>query len=200
MIIRSLAALIADWLEKEKLISNDNRELYLYATITLLFELAPVIISCVIGIIMHMISESILFILPFIIIRKYSGGYHFKRPILCVVVSTAIIICALIVIRVLIHSKTALLILAVLVAVTVLCTSSPIDSEARMLSAKEIEKFGIIARIIAFSLFLLFLILLLSGEKGISVPIGVGIILPALLQLPCLIKELLSSIKSKKSH
>lgn len=87
---------------------------------------------------------------------------------------------------------TELTITAIL-AVICICIFSPVDSDARRLTAKEIRMFGNTARAIAIIMLIVYLILVALGRYEIAFPVGAGIILPAGLQLPALIRKLFTN-------
>ena len=74
--MRYISYYIVTWLIKHKAILNEDRELYEYAVYGFFLTTFPIIISITIGGIMGKIFESILFIVTFMLTRKYSGGFH----------------------------------------------------------------------------------------------------------------------------
>ena len=134
-----------------------------------------------------MFIEGILMILPFMMIRKFSGGYHLNSSVVCFISSTLLLSTSLALIGLInsLGSYDVLLCAAVMNALQIF-VYSPIDSKKRKLSKKEQEVFREIARLmvsvfLAFSLLLYFL-----GAEKFAVPIWMGIIITALLQLPCI--------------
>lgn len=185
-----IADATADWLVKANAIKIEDRELYSYAMYSFLFAMAPLMLTMIIGIFMHMFLESILFILPFVIIRKFSGGFHLKSPTVCIFVSTGIIISFLCLIKlVLNHGVYWPVMTATVLCAVQLFIKSPIDSEARKLSEREVVVFGIIARCFVVLALALVTILALSQRYAIAVPICFGVILSGVLQLPCYFKS-----------
>jgi accessory gene regulator B len=151
----------------------------------------PIYIIVILGLIFGMLPEGLLLITPFMLLRKFSGGYHLKSSIVCTVTSSSLLTISLLAVRAVKTSGT-ILILSVLVvfsAIT-LFLLSPIDSKARRLSAKERMVFGRIARVITSLFLLIYFMLVLLDQTGIAAPIGVGMIIPATLQLPCLVQRL----------
>ena len=177
---------VANWLVKGNAIGEEEAELYSYAMYSFLITSIPLILSIVVGTFMNMLLESILFIAPFVIIRKYSGGFHLKSPTVCLIVSTGIIAVFLLCIKFVLKYEfyPVALILAILSAI-LLFIKSPIDSEARKLSDRETIVFGKIAK----SMVVIFLAVtfILTGFHiyRIAIPISFGIILPGALQVPC---------------
>lgn len=181
-----IADATANWLVKANAIKSEDRELYSYAMYSFLFAVAPLMLTMVIGILMNMFFESVLFILPFVIIRKFSGGFHLKSPTVCIFVSTGIIISFLCLIKlVLNHGVYWPVMTATVLCAVQLFIKSPIDSEARKLSEREVVVFGRIARcfvILALTLVALFALL---HKYNVAVPVSFGVILSGVLQLPC---------------
>ena len=62
---------------------------------------------------------------------------------------------------------------------------SPIDNDARKLNEKQRLVFRKIARIMSTMVLVVYIILLLLEQLRFSVPVGAGILLTALLQVPC---------------
>lgn len=182
-----LAKKITQWLLKTGAIAEREEELYEYAVFSFLFSLFPLCLVMIIGGISGMFIEGILMILPFMMIRKFSGGYHLNSSVVCFISSTLLLSTSLALIGLInsLGSYDVLLCAAVMNALQIF-VYSPIDSKKRKLSKKEQEVFREIARLmvsvfLAFSLLLYFL-----GAEKFAVPIWMGIIITALLQLPCI--------------
>lgn len=187
--IEKIIVVILSWLEKEEVIPNEKYSLYAYAAYCFLFGMGPLLIVTILGIVFGMLQEGILLIIPFMLIRKFSGGFHLDSARLCVIVSSALIAVALCVIKVVIYYKQTLpLTILVLIASICLCRYSPIDCRARRLTKKEVQYFKTVARFLTIIALIVFLILQCLTLQNWSVPIGVGIVLAACLQAPC-IKE-----------
>lgn len=185
--ISQIASAISDWLVTQGAVTAKDKNLFAYAAYSLLFGIMPIIIIVVLGLIFDMLIEGILLITPFMLIRKFSGGYHLESPLACVVTSTSLLTLALLSVQ-LVRSNLALVILGILVilATMSLVLFSPIDSESRKLTAKETIVFRLIARVLAVLFAIVYLLLALYSHVNIAAPIGVGIIIPAALQFPCM--------------
>ncbi len=184
--MHKIADATANWLVKANAINSEDRELYSYAMYSFLFATAPLMLTMVIGIFMNMFLESVLFILPFVIIRKFCGGFHLKSPTVCIFVSTGIIIAFLCAIRfVFNHGIYWPVAITTLLCAVQLFIKSPIDSEARKLSEREVVIFGRIARCFVVVGLIFVLIFALLRNYMVAIPICFGIILSGVLQLPC---------------
>ena len=83
---------IADWLIRQKAIAADERELYAYAVHCLFSLLYPLVFALVIGAFLQMPIEAVAMIMPFIAVRKFSGGYHADRFYKCLIISSIVIV------------------------------------------------------------------------------------------------------------
>lgn len=86
-----MAYRITAWLIKCEVVEKADRELYEYAIHSLWLNVAPIILVLVYGIAMQKVYQSILFIIPFLSIRKYSGGFHAKREVTCFIISSVVL-------------------------------------------------------------------------------------------------------------
>lgn len=192
--IDKLSACIVNWLKREGSVTESETEIYLYAAYSLIWGLLPFVIVAAWGILFDALRESILLILPFMLIRKFSGGYHLSKSGICFATSSMLLGVTVWGIKTINSTviATELTITAIL-AVICICIFSPVDSDARRLTAKEIRMFGNTARAIAIILLIVYLILVALGRYEIAFPVGAGIILPAGLQLPALIRKLFTN-------
>ena len=196
--INKISESIVSWLEREGTVPESEMALYRYAAYSFIWGTLPVVIVTVWGIIFEALQESILFIFPFMLIRKFSGGYHLSKPGICFGTSTILLGFAVWGIKSIngVFPATVLTSL-VMIAVTCICVVSPIDSASRRLSAKETRVFGRCARAIAIMMFIMYIILLFTERNHAAISVGVGIILPAGLQVPVLIRNLFSNMQNE---
>lgn len=196
--INRISSHTANWLVNQGIISTDDQSLFTYAMYCLFLGLSPVFIILSLGTVSGMLHEGILLIIPFMAIRKFSGGYHLKSAKWCFILSVITLSLALFCINKITEGQYyVFLTYAVLFSVLILYCFSPIDSDARKLSKKEKHVFQLIARIISTVIFLLYLLFLFYGLNSICSALGMGIIMSALLQIPCIIERCSSN---KKCH
>lgn len=198
--ISRLSDSIAAWLAKEGVVADSDRNLFRYAAYSLLFGLLPIVMVVVLGLVLDMLTEGLLLIAPFMLIRKFSGGYHLKSSGICILLSASVLALAFAAVWfVTLNGHVAVLTAAVATAALSLSLLNPIDSDARKLSEKETVMFRTVARILTAVMVGIYLVLLLSKLDHIAVPVGVGIVLAAALQLPCLLQKARSrGVKAEK--
>ncbi len=184
--IGKMSSRIVKWLLRAGAISKNDRELYEYAAYSFLFSLLPLVMVMLLGCISRMLVEGLLMIVPFMFIRKFSGGFHLQSSGVCFVSSTLLLSAFLFLIRLVIEKQSFILLSCFVAAAAIqvfLC--SPIDNEARRLSEKERVVFKKVARIMSVLFFAVYIALMTLGLSRFAVPVGAGIILTALLQVPC---------------
>lgn len=188
--IARMSSIIVKWLLHAGAISENDRELYEYAAYSFLFSLLPLVLVMLLGCASGMLLEGVLMIVPFILVRKFSGGFHLQSPGVCFVYSLMLLSALLFLIR-LVSMKQRFILLSCLAVVSTLQLffCSPIDNEARKLNEKERAAFKKVARIMSLLFLTIYIALLSFGQSRLAVPIGAGLILTALLQVPCFFAE-----------
>ncbi len=177
------------WLVKHNAIKPSDRELYEYAIYSFLLSMIPLAIFLIVSGIIGLFQEGILIIFPFMIIRKFSGGYHAKHAYVCLLISTVLLSICLFVAT---HITIGWILHAVLgVAGISLMINSPIDSENKKLVEGEIKQYKHIIYLVVAIIVMLYAILSVFRMEKYSICIAVSLILSALLQLPCIVGKLL---------
>ena len=195
---RFFSKALVKWLLKTGAISQQDAEVYEYGIYSFLFSCVPFALVLVLSIPLNMAWEGILLIVPFFFLRKFTGGFHFQSTLPCLVTSTLLLLASLAGIKALLPKPPLLAVyLTVYLSLIPIFVLSPIDSINRKLSLKEQRVFRRTA--IGLGCFFAALFTLLMGFElyRIAVPIGGGIVLTALLQLPCLPGEI-RRIQSKQ--
>ena len=113
-----------------------------------------------------------------------------QSPGVCFVSSLLLLSAFLFLIRLVRMKQSFILLSCLAVASTLqLFFCSPIDNEARKLNEKERAAFKKVARIMSLLFLAIYIALLSFGQSRFAVPIGAGLILTALLQVPCFFAE-----------
>jgi accessory gene regulator B len=178
---------IVTWLIRHDTITVRDRELYEYAVYSLIITFFPLLVAIIVGGLMDLATESILLILPFTFIRKFSGGFHTQHVWTCLASSSiTMILCTYLTI---IISCSLLLGIITLSSALSLCANSPIDSENRRLKHSEKKRYQKMS--ILFTLFftVLYGFLILLGHEHYAVCISIGLILSAVLQMPYILPK-----------
>lgn len=179
---------LTQWLIENEAIEEADKELYEYALYSIGIIISPLVIVLIFGLWLGVSIEGVTMVLPFMCIRKYSGGYHAKNAKNCFISSCILLMVCLWLVT---HIRYgAWLSILVLISECSIAYFSPVDSENRRLEEDEIrdckKKSVLVSGVFVF-LHIVFLILEL---EILAVSISVGLILSAVLQLPAIIMKL----------
>lgn len=185
--IQKCAETIVNWLIKYDAIEKKDKELYNYAAYSFILSLFPLLFAIVFGIGIGHVRQNIMIVIPFMIIRKYSGGYHTKKSYSCLILSCLLLLLCT---TLLFHIKCGwtLTFFTIGSAISLICFS-PIDNTNRLLNQEEHYHYKQITAILVTILVLIDLLILLCQLYTYSVCISIGIILSAGLQLPCILAK-----------
>lgn len=183
-----LAEYITAWLMKHGTVAEEDKELYEYAVYSFILSISPVIMIMIIGCIMGKPMESILIIVPFMFMRKFSGGFHAKHAWVCMIFSCSILFLCVYMVAYLKHN--IFLDIIMLWATISLVLLSPIDSENRRLDLSEKKRYKVITGFMVVAFAIIYCVLLFAGYEIYAVCIAEGVILTVCLQMPCMIIRL----------
>lgn len=196
--MKYLSKHVATWLIRCGAIDEMDRELYEYAVYSFIFLIAPLAIILTFGIMMDRVLESIIIIIPFMCVRKFSGGFHAKHVWVCILCSCSVLfMCVYMVTNI---KYIFVLNICVVLAVTSLIILSPIDSESRKLDEGEIVRYKKVTVAISLVFGGLYCVCLLTDNITYAICIAEGIMLPACLQIPCILLKLKSKEKLGESY
>lgn len=176
--------MIVDWLIRCEAVDEKNREIYHYAVYSVFLSIYPLLFAACFGAAIGEIGRSITIIIPFAVIRKFSGGYHTKNSWSCLLGSSLLLllcVCGSVYVR---HD--CFFVMLTILATISLVYFSPIDNENRKLDGDEYKEYKKMTAIwTSLFLFLAVVFYLCNWEKY-SICISIGIILSAGSQIPCI--------------
>ena len=190
--IKKFAEAVSDWLINSGVIAENERELYSYASYSLFLSLSPLLLALFFGFWMGEMKKSIVLVLPFVLIRKFSGGYHTKNEWSCLLESS-LLLCLCIYISSKISYDFHLALLTIVSMISIIIWS-PIDSENRKLEDFEKKKYKSVTVLFTGLCGILIAFFCLLGKQDIASCISIGIMLTAGLQIPCILKRLFKSV------
>ena len=80
---QKLAALMCQYMLKNKIIQPDLFDVYCYGTELLLSFVMSTSIIVILGIVCQRITQTIVFLVLFIFLRRFTGGYHANTYLVC---------------------------------------------------------------------------------------------------------------------
>lgn len=184
---------IVDWLISCNVVEKIDKELYSYGVYSLFLSLSPLLLAIGLGIGMGRIKQSIMVVIPFVIIRKFSGGYHTQHLWTCLICS-----CLLLFLCVVssFYVKCGWELAGITVGAAIsLIGFSPIESENRELSIEESIRYKKITMMLVAIFLLLDVTFFVFHLHIYSVCVSIGIILSASLQFPSVLKGLMKKLE-----
>lgn len=185
---------VVNWLIRHSAITEEEEELYKYALHSAVLLVLPILLAGGIGICFGNITSGIMLVLPVMVLRKFSGGYHTKNLRTCILGSGLLLVLC---ISLSMHMKCDWkLATATVIASVSLIVFSPIDSVNRELDSDEKRTYKLITIFCVLFFGLLNITLYLLGKYIYTICSSVGILLTAGLQVPCVIIKIINQPKS----
>ncbi|GHU52618.1 hypothetical protein FACS1894132_02670 [Clostridia bacterium] len=160
-----VSEMITQALEDGERISREDRELYKFGIkngLSILLNLATTVI---IGIIYSMLWQAILFIVAYIPLRSYAGGWHAKTPLRCYFSSIGIL-CILLSVLKWINISTSSLLIIIIVSILIICIFAPVEDFNKPLDNQESKIYRIRTRLVLIiELFIIALFYLLNIKQ-----------------------------------
>ena len=192
MIERSTEAVV-HWLIACGAVKEEDQELYCYAVYSFLLSISPLLLAAVFGLCLGCVKQSILTVIPFMILRKYSGGYHTKHLWTCFLCSSLLLLLCILFSLAAVCDRRLLAVTLLAGISLVIC--SPLDHENRVLSKEEkscYKKMTILFTALFLFMGVMFYYMRLSDY---AVCILTGIILSAGLQMPVILGRLIKKMR-----
>ena len=130
-------------------IEEEDKEIYEYGLTQGIIMLFNVIVTLLIGVLLHSVVETLLFMAVYMPLRSYAGGVHAKTQLRCLVYSFSMVAIILEVIKYFPNNLYIIAAMLVFSVVTV-CLLAPVESENKPLDEDEVKRYGRKARLILF--------------------------------------------------
>lgn len=188
--IRRLSSKITELLIRQSKISNGEKELYEYGFFILLSQILYFVLTIILGVILNISFESIIFYVAFQFIRRYAGGYHAATETRCEILSTLSIVASIGIIKLskIYDFKTILLFITLISMVLIFCFC-PLDTPEKPLSKKEFKYFRKISWIILLVISSIIIVSYFFKFNILFTPCCVGLILESVLLVAGKIKR-----------
>lgn len=176
---------VIGWLIQQKTIESSDRELYEYALYSFLVSNIPLVFLVIASILLGKLLEGMLIVLPFMIIRKFCGGYHAKHVYTCFILSTGLVLSGFYIVN---YLNCNYFIMMVISGISIMF-NSPIDSHNKRLDKSEIKLYKRITEMLIVSIIVLYIILFIIKCSYYAKYLAMSITLIAILQVPCIVKN-----------
>lgn len=139
---------IINVLERNNAFTPEDKEFVRYGLKMALLELVNVISIIFIGVLMGMVWESVIFLVVYIPLRSFVGGYHAKTELMCYLMSVLLVASILGIVKY--FSLEELKYYILIVSCLVILFLSPVESKNKPLDQVESKRFRLISMILLF--------------------------------------------------
>lgn len=138
---------ITNFLYKKEVISQEQKEVYIYGFTVLFLNILDILIILALGILIERYLDTIVFLIVFGITRQYTGGYHAKTVSKCLVVYMLIylVIMFLSSSNIILVNGAMFQILLCIVYIIAVIIYAPIQNDNKVISNVERKKYKIIS-------------------------------------------------------
>lgn len=140
MVDRLVVKLIADGA-----IEEEDKEIYEYGFTQGITMIVNILCTILIGICMNMLAEDIIFMITYIPLRSYAGGFHAKTKFRCFIYSNLLVVLVLGLIKFL-AGYTYFMLVAGIIGAGCVIFLAPVEDQNKPLDEKEVEVYGKKAR------------------------------------------------------
>lgn len=187
-----IADKITIWLVHNDVISEKDKDIYVYAIECLLLTIIPIIPVLVFGFFGGNIKGCMILMLTFFIIRKFCGGYHMDNPYMCAISSAITIIGVVYIGRG--NSIKMGYIYALIAAYLSLFINKPVDSDNRRLDSNEKAWCKRITILLCMVTVVVIVLLYVIGAYSECKYVMLGVIMAAILQMMGVVKNHKTSV------
>lgn len=161
---------LTDFLEKEEIISDEEKEIVQFGLESLGGNLLGIILTLVVGVCFQQVREALLLWFLLFPLRKNAGGFHAKTKVRCFLSSTVTIIVSMVCIQQIRWTETENLLITVISAV-VIWIMAPVENGNKRLDSVEYRVYRQRTRKILLLEVLLFVLSLTFGWEDLVIVI-----------------------------
>lgn len=162
------------------IIPTEDHALYTFGLHQLWFTLLNAGTTIIVGLLFGMVWESLVFLIAYIPLRKFAGGYHAKTEFRCYLLSTLIIVLGLLAVK---YFPVSLIVTAVALSIgsLILFLLAPVEDANKPLDVKEIAVYRLRARVVLFLEWFASALFLLIGARTLLNTVAVAVVILSLM-------------------
>lgn len=192
--INYFSEIITNFFINNSIISSEEKNIYKYGAEITISSLLGILIIILISVILGKIQDGILFLLCFIPIRIYTGGYHMDTYLKCNVTFISVFFIILFLsYNIPKQFEFQIGIICLIISLIIISILSPIENKNKPLDHKEIKKYKKIGIFVSF-LWSLIAIILFQFNINIFLLVSLTMLIIAIL----MIVEKIKNYKNKK--
>lgn len=138
--ITSLAQRIADFLLENDAIDSQKLDIYIYGFEVIISCIVTILIGLILGLAFSQLVECVIFLIVFILMRSYSGGYHASTYLKCNMIFASNIFIAMIILKLSFNFSFYLHTIVCIFCLILFIRFAPIKSKYKHLTNEECKK------------------------------------------------------------
>ena len=160
----SLAARIGKYLICNNVISKDDFPVYKYGLELLISSIIETVVICSLGAIFFSLFDAIVFIVCFVLLRSFCGGFHASSYLRCTIYST-LTFSAVAIMAEYVHIDLTALAIMSMIDLTVIIIFSPVENSAKPIDQDHKPRLKIISVAVCIAFIILSFVLCVYGIK-----------------------------------
>lgn len=184
--MEKIAERIVVWQIQKNVIKEEDKAVYVYAYETLLMRVINFLIAIIAGVATKNLLAVIVFLVSYIPLRTYAGGYHSRDSIRCMIFSTLLILGVALITKIPLYEKSPfgffVFVGIGILSYAVILFVSPVADENKPLSEEEKRQYAVKARMIATVIIIAAFIFLFIEKPGIG-----GVLLLVQVIMACML-------------
>lgn len=173
---------ITDKLIANSIITCEDKEIYVYGFEQSFLMLLNIMTTIVVGLIFNVLWQSIVFLLAYIPLRSYAGGYHARTQLRCYLLSIAIMVTFALMIKYISWNELSIMLLT-LISCGVILMLAPIADNNKPLDSEEIKVYRNRTRIILLFEVFIICVFVNLGIREVSAYIMLSVLLLSIMLL-----------------
>lgn len=158
---------VTDELVSNNIIDSEDSELYTYGLQQGALMFLNILTILIVGKIFGMLWQSVVFMVTYIPLRTYAGGYHARTQWGCYISSVVLIVAVLLGIRFIPWTNFIIITISIISGL-IIYILSPLEDSNKPLDAAEIKVYGKRTRMILAFEFSVLILLIVLGENNVA--------------------------------
>jgi len=170
--MEKIAERIVLWQIQKNVIKEEDKAVYVYAYETLLMRVINFLIAIIAGVVTKSLLAVVIFLVSYIPLRTYAGGYHSRNSIRCMIFSTLLIIGVALITKVSLYERSLfgffVFVGIGILSYIVILFASPVEDENKPLSEEERAGCAMKARVIGTIIIIVSFVCVLAGNPELG--------------------------------
>lgn len=157
------------------IVNSEDKELYTYGLRQGALMLLNILTILIVGKIFGMMWQSVVFMVTYIPLRTYAGGYHARTQLKCYISSVVLIVAVLLAIRFIPWTNLIMITISIISGL-IIYILSPMEDSNKPLDAAEVKVYGRKARMILGFEFGALILLIILRVKNMAACLSVSLL------------------------